>query len=315
MPEGHHNAPTLGVKGWIYKDGLKPIAETDASGNIVSLFVYGTSALSPDYMVRDGATYRFIRDIQGSVRLVVNAATGAVAQRLDYDSFGRMLADTNPGFQPFGFQSGLYDPDTGLVQFGARWYDAATGCWLSKDPILLEGGLNLYAFCGNDPVNYVDPLGLCEGTLSEKDRAMLSIVSKYFPTAYKNQTEMTGYFQKNPESGLYEISSYKPHFWSQDLGIRVGTADNAPIPGISFFPSADSVWHFHVIPRENGVGQGMSGGDVSSARFLYRITSGRVDTWYHATTSGSNVNIYRWDISPYAYDETDSVLIGSMPLP
>ncbi len=113
-------------------------------------------------MVKDGVTYRFIRDVQGSVRLVVDAATGAVAQRLDYDSFGRMLADTNPGFQPFGFQSGLYDPDTGLVQFGARWYDAASGRWLSKDPILLEGGLNLYAFCGNDPVNYVDPLGLCE---------------------------------------------------------------------------------------------------------------------------------------------------------
>ena len=91
------------VKGWIYKDALKPIAETDADGNVVSLFIYGTSALSPDYMVKDGVTYRFIRDVQGSVRRVVNAATGAVAQRLDYDSFGRMLADTNPGFQPFGF--------------------------------------------------------------------------------------------------------------------------------------------------------------------------------------------------------------------
>ncbi len=65
-----------------------------------------------------------------------------------------------PGFQPFGFQSGLHDPDTGLVQFRARWYDPSTGRWLSKDPILLEGGLNLYAFCGNDPVNFTDPLGL-----------------------------------------------------------------------------------------------------------------------------------------------------------
>ena len=100
--------------------------------------------------------------MQGSVRLVVDAATGVVAQRLDYDTFGNVFLDTAPGFQPFGFQSGLYDPDTALVQFGARWYDAASGRWLSKDPILLEGGLNLYVFCGNDPVNYVDPSGLCE---------------------------------------------------------------------------------------------------------------------------------------------------------
>ena len=58
-------------------------------------------------MVRNRyATYRFIRDVQGSVRLVVDAATGAIAQRLDYDSFGNVLLDTNPGFQPFGFQSG-----------------------------------------------------------------------------------------------------------------------------------------------------------------------------------------------------------------
>ena len=85
---------------------MKPIAETDASGNVVSFFVYGTSALSPDTMDKDGVTYRFIRDVQGSVRLVVDSATGAIAQRLDYDSFGNVLTDTNPGFQPFGFQSG-----------------------------------------------------------------------------------------------------------------------------------------------------------------------------------------------------------------
>ena len=49
-----------------------------------------------------------------------------------------------------------------MVHFGARWYDPETGRWISKDPILLAGGLNLYAFCGNDPVNFFDPWGLCE---------------------------------------------------------------------------------------------------------------------------------------------------------
>lgn len=67
-----------------------------------------------------------------------------------------------PASSPSGFQPGLYDHDTALVQFWARWYDASTGRWLSKYTILLEGGLNLYVFCGNDPVNYVDPSGLCE---------------------------------------------------------------------------------------------------------------------------------------------------------
>jgi YD repeat-containing protein len=54
------------------------------------------------------------------VRLVVNTQTGQVAQRLDYDAWGLVTQDTNPGFQPFGFAGGLYDGQTGLVRFGER---------------------------------------------------------------------------------------------------------------------------------------------------------------------------------------------------
>ena len=53
----------------------------------------------------------------------------------------------------------LRDEATGLVNFRMRWYDPETGRWISKDPIGLSGGLNLYAFCGNDPLNRNDPVG------------------------------------------------------------------------------------------------------------------------------------------------------------
>ncbi len=87
-------------------------------------------------MVRDGRTYRLLTDLRASVRLVVDAATGEVAQRLDYDEYGRVLQDTCPGFQPFGFAGGLYDPATGLVRFGARDYDPQTGRFTAADPQL-----------------------------------------------------------------------------------------------------------------------------------------------------------------------------------
>ena len=51
----------------------------------------------------------------------MNASSGAVAQRLDYDEWGFVLSDTSPGFQPFGFAGGLYDHQTGLVRFALRW--------------------------------------------------------------------------------------------------------------------------------------------------------------------------------------------------
>jgi RHS repeat-associated protein len=122
-------------------------------------------------MLRAGVPFRLLKDQLGSVRLVVNATTGVVAQRLDYDEFGRVLQDTAPGFQPFGFAGGLYDPDTGLVRFGARDYDPETGRWAAKDPTGFRGAQNLYAYCGDDPINRVDPDG--KRPLSKSEAAFL----------------------------------------------------------------------------------------------------------------------------------------------
>ncbi|WP_437946697.1 DNRLRE domain-containing protein [Sorangium sp. So ce296] len=149
------------VQGFLYRSALQPAAELDGAGNVVARFVYGRGQNVPDLMTKGGATYRIFTDHVGSPRLVVNSATGAVAQRMDFDEFGRVLLDTNPGFTPFGFAGGLYDPETKLVRFGVRDYDPAAGRWASKDPILFAGrSLNLYAYVGNDPINRTDPAGL-----------------------------------------------------------------------------------------------------------------------------------------------------------
>ena len=146
--------------GMIYQDGTHLIGMVDASGNVTAQYVYATSGSSPDYMIKNGVSYRIISDERGSVRLVVNATDGTVAQRMDYDVWGNVTADTAPGFQPFGFAGGIYDSVTGLVRFGARDYDASMGRWVSKDPLLFGGGQsNLYVYSGNDPMNRIDPSG------------------------------------------------------------------------------------------------------------------------------------------------------------
>jgi RHS repeat-associated protein len=141
------------VQAWLYAGRLEIAAELSGSGIVVSRFV-------GPYFTKGGSTYRLIRDQVGSVRLVVNVANGAVAQRVDYDEYGRVLLDTAPGFQPLGFAGGLYDSDTGLVRFGIRDYDPEIGRWTAKDVIGFAGRqANLYAYINNDPVNYVDVSG------------------------------------------------------------------------------------------------------------------------------------------------------------
>ena len=136
------------------------LAVYDGSDSLVQRFEYADGRM-PVAMISGGSTYYFTYDQVGSLRVVADAS-GNVIKKIDYDSFGNIIGDTNPSFEvPFGFASGLHDRDTGLVRFGFRDYDPDVGRWTAKDPILFAGGdTDLYGYCLNDPVNAVDPLGL-----------------------------------------------------------------------------------------------------------------------------------------------------------
>lgn len=159
-------------RGYLYREGGRLVAELNASNVVLSTFVYGARRFVPDFMVRDGRTYRFFCDRLGSVRRVVEVESGALVQSLDYDEFGRVLRDTRPGWQPFGYAGGWTDPDTGWVHFGVRDYDPETGRWLSKDPLGVLGSLNLYAYAANSPVNLTDPTGT--GPIRDPYRKLLN---------------------------------------------------------------------------------------------------------------------------------------------
>src|SRR5207302_595722 len=94
------------VEGFHYRSQLQPAAWLNGDGSVRATFVYGFRPNVPEYMMQGSTTYRLLTDQVGSVRLVVNAATGAIAERIDYAEFGNVLADRAPGFQPFGFAGG-----------------------------------------------------------------------------------------------------------------------------------------------------------------------------------------------------------------
>ncbi len=109
------------TKQWLYKDGLRPVAELDGSGAVVARYVYGSDRNVPDYVVRGGNTYRVLADQLGSPRMAVNVANSSdVPFRADYSSFGvQTMLSGAADWMPFGFAGGMFDADTGLVRFGA----------------------------------------------------------------------------------------------------------------------------------------------------------------------------------------------------
>ena len=86
---------------------------------------------------------------------------GAVVAHYEYSPFGRVIATSgSPDDFAFRFSTKYQDDETDLLYYGFRYYNPETGRWMSWDPIEERGGLNLYAFVGNDGVNKWDLLGM-----------------------------------------------------------------------------------------------------------------------------------------------------------
>lgn len=148
------------VEKYLWLDLITLLAVYDANDSLVYRFNYASGRM-PNSMEYSGQTFYLSYDQVGSLRTVADNL-GNIVKRIDYDSFGNILSDTNLSLNvPFGFAGGLHDRDTGLVRFGLRDYDPAIGRWTAKDPIDFAGGdVNLFNYIAADPVNRVDPLGL-----------------------------------------------------------------------------------------------------------------------------------------------------------
>jgi len=145
---------------YLWQGLTRLLAVYDSSDNLTMRFEYANGRM-PVAMTKGTSTYYLTYDQVGSLRIVADSS-GNVIKRINYDSFGNIIDDTNPSFEvPFGFAGGLHDSDTGLVRFGYRDYDPDIGRWSAKDPILFVGGdTDLYGYCLNNPINWIDPAGL-----------------------------------------------------------------------------------------------------------------------------------------------------------
>lgn len=112
------------------------------------------------YLVRDGDVFVPFYDAYGNV-VGYWDSDGEVVASYVYDAFGRTLSQSGPLADSFAFRysTKYFDEETGCYHYGHRYYSPRFMRWLTRDPLGEDGGVNLYAFCGNDPLSYCDPLG------------------------------------------------------------------------------------------------------------------------------------------------------------
>ena len=118
------------------------------------------SRAANSYAVVAQDTARFA-DAGGNVTALVNANQQVVGRYL-HDAYGGLIGMSGPMSEVnrYRFSSKEIDPTSGLYSFGYRFYAAEFQRWLNRDPIEEDGGINLFGYVGNDPVNEIDSDGL-----------------------------------------------------------------------------------------------------------------------------------------------------------
>ena len=152
-------------------DGWNLLAEVGTTGAVVRSYLWGLD-LSGSMQGAGGiggllvvnlgtnGTHFVAYDGNGNVATLVEANGGGISGRYDYGPFGEVIKKTGAASgMPFRFSTKYQDEETGLLDYGYRYYQPVTGRWLSRDPIAESGGNNLYHFVSNDTTDMIDPDG------------------------------------------------------------------------------------------------------------------------------------------------------------
>ena len=146
--------------GTIYAyDGDNLVEETSSSGAVVARYADTQNIDEPLAMLRSSATSYYHADGLGSITSLSNAS-GVLSQTYVYDSYGKEIASSGNVTNPFQDIGREFDTETGLYFYRARYFDPATGRFLTEDPLGFGANdLDFYRYAYDSPANFTDPFG------------------------------------------------------------------------------------------------------------------------------------------------------------
>jgi RHS repeat-associated protein len=155
---GHRINKIVGGINTCYTYDGESIIQEDRAGGLAK-YVYGPKVDEVISQNREGSIFYYHSDALSSTRSLSNNGGEQVAN-YSYDSYGKIRNKSGDISNEYTFTGRQLDEEAGLYYYRARYYDPETGRFLQQDPLGYVDGLNLYVYCGNNPVNFIDPFGM-----------------------------------------------------------------------------------------------------------------------------------------------------------
>ena len=187
---------------------------TYASGLLVSQsdptttlnFTYSADGI-PRAVTYEGTQYYYFYNLQGDV-VAIYDSQGSTQVKYTYDTWGKLIsvtgtmASTLGAKNPFRYRGYVYDTETGFYYLATRYYDPETGRFLNADGYISTGetltGYNMFAYCYNNPVMYIDKFGCSPSSLLQTVRDVIVIMVSV--------SAIESYITKNNIGALYDYA-------------------------------------------------------------------------------------------------------------
>jgi RHS repeat-associated protein len=200
-----------GVTTYYLYDGNNAVIERDSQGQTTAHYTRGlaiSGGIGGIVSRRAGTVSYYHYDALGNVVNLTDSSGNTIIS-YTYDAFGNVLSQSGSSANPYQFSTKECNAEIGLTYFGARYYDPRIGRFITPDPLGFIDGPNLYVYVNNNPVNLIDPWGLC----GEKDKWGPEWLEKLVPR-YENyggpgHTDPT--FKTEPADTMDEL--FMQHDW------------------------------------------------------------------------------------------------------
>lgn len=204
---------------FVLDDSDRVIEERDSDGNTISRIIW-IEELPSSYIYKD-KVYQYVCNSHGDVVALLDEA-GTEVNTYKYDIWGQLIESNETIPNAIRYNHEYYDEESGFYYLRGRYYDPSVRRFTTLDPA--EDGINWYAYCGNNPLDYIDPSGYAKTVVTKK------MGNDYFWTRYYSGDDLIELFNNASAS---EVAAKRVMDWIYSAAATVFPGAGWLVKGVS----------------------------------------------------------------------------------